>query len=269
MRPLSRYRAALNGRPIDVRASDFTQEEAEVLRRWAPPRSIREHRPVEQLALDLVATPVNLETRVGRKAYAALRDLRHIHPFADDVLQMLVRDFGTRHLAKTRFLYNGHSTEAMFPLFPTLHALGIKGASMVGAPQSGSGAMHRLMQMQLSKNEKIVRVEAYSDHRTDKSRYDAAALQKMKALAEKAAANGEMLIVDKGGLLAHHLDDRLRALIRNGTIRFIVHNKDDVDTLLDLKDEAYMIDVASSPMKALEARIIGEQYALLGMREAR
>jgi hypothetical protein len=269
VRPLARYRASLQGRPIDVRATDFNPYEQDVLERWkAAMMPARTTAGPDEIALRLLASRPSLRSAKGKATYAALRDLKHIDDFADEVAMMLVRDFGTRHLARTYFLYNGHATETMFPLFPTLHLLGIKGASMVSAPNSGCGAMHRIMEMQLKPHQQAVRVEAFRNHASDKARHDAAALAKIRELAEKAAASGDILVIDKGGLLAKHLDPRMMTLIRNGTIRFIVHNRDDVDALAGLEGEAYMIDVATSRMKAIEARIIGEHYGLLGKREA-
>jgi hypothetical protein len=284
-RPLARFKVSIETRPIDVDPADFDQGESDALRSWAEkvglgfdPRyqSGPSDRSVDQLARKLLGARVDLESARGLATLEAMRETRFLHPFALDTMNVLARDFGTRHLARTSFVYNGHATEAMFPLFPTLNALGLKRGAMISAPNSGSGAMNRILQLQLTRGEHIVREEATRDHRTDRERSDRAAMAKIRQLAEAAAKtgdmsapkwNGEILVIDKGGLVASNLDDRMRTLIRKGIVRFLVHNRDDVAALASLADEAYMIDISSSAMKGIEAQIIGQQYALLGARE--
>ncbi len=206
----------------------------------------------------------------------ALVELGLLTPVARKVLEVVAGAKQQRrapNLSRVHFHYNGHTTEAMFPLFPTLNAAGLARGSLNGSSFSGTGPM--ALVMNLSVNGSAHHQGTYND---------AYVKEVLERSARQAAAAGHTLIVDKGGPLAHSTDETVLRMIEEGTIRFVVHNSDDLAALQELKkrpcrgpgrggatlwDRAHMLDLAGAPLKAVEARFIGEENALFAAREVR
>ena len=255
----------------------------------------------------ILETRASFVTPEGRATLDALYELRIISPFVRQSLALLAREYPSpQALSGVSMVYNGHATQAMTGLFPMLETFGLGRGSMIFSPTSGSLALAPVYRHQVRAVEGqvyIPHVAPTDAHAGDleQQRRDPLAFQPgdapdlspveewepdardsqatqhakfsvftIKKLAREAAAEGRVLVVDKGGMLANAADAELKGLIENGTLRFIVHNSDDVKALRALTDKAYMVDLAGGLLKAKESkRVIGEHLALLGAREVR
>jgi pyrroline-5-carboxylate reductase len=240
----------------------FTEKERKILTAWAKKSfalSANASLRPSLLLMALVRSKVDLSTPAGVSARDTLFELGLLAPFARRMLDSIHESWSKHDLSKVHFHYNGHASEAMFPLFPMLSAAGVRSGSMNPSSYSGTGAMQSVLNFQLTGR--------MSHHGGTYS--DEYVLKTLESEARQAAANGKILIVDKGGPLAKTQDPYIKDLIRTGGIRFLVHNRDDQAALEKIAGEAFMIDLAGSDMKAIEAQVIGEEYALFGARQMR
>ena len=215
----------------------------------------------------LLSTPIDLRTPPGRRAADTLEQLGWVQPFAAQTMRGLVERYGSDHLKDVVAVYNGHFTQAMFPLFPMLGALGLHEGISLSSANSGTAMMLRALELQTKRT--INRAEPTWDLAADQSAAQQTAVKTVLSAAEQAERTGKVLIIDKGAFITHGMTPKLRDLVRRGTVRFVVHNSDDLHALGPLRHEAWCVDVYTSALKRLEARFIGEQYALLGAQSAR
>lgn len=256
---------------VGIADADISARERKILVQWA-----RSSFPIDPRASlrPSVLLRALLSSKMSPKTRAALVELGLLTPVARKVLEVVAgKRSASSRLSHVHFHYNGHTTEAMFPLFPTLNAAGLARGSLNGSSFSGTGPMALVMNLSVNGN---------AHHQGTYS--DAYIKELLEKSARQAFAAGHTLIVDKGGPLAHSTDPLVLSMIEAGTIRFVVHNSDDLAALQALKklpcrgpgargetlwDRAFMIDLAGAPLKAVEARFIGEEYALFAAREVR
>jgi hypothetical protein len=248
----------------------FTERELRILLEWS---GTKDRRDAASIVRRLVAEKLDGSPR-GRKARAALHELGFLNPFTDRLLTELPQS-GRDQLKGIHFHYNGHMRREQFALFPILQALGLADGSASRSPYSGTYPMQSIMERQLDggafrpHERTALRLETHphvgpSDHQTTS--------EWMKKCARAALAAGQTFVVDKGGgtlLEGEPEDGDLWRAAREGRIRFLVHNADDLASLEPYLDSIWAVDVAGSLLKGAEAAGIGDLYALIAAREAR
>jgi hypothetical protein len=204
----------------------------------------------------LMRADTNLETEGGRAAWTTLAGLGLVPPVISEGLTLLARHFGADALAGQRTFYNGHATFPMIGLTPALRALGAKACHLWLSNHSGTVQARELLRLQAPSS---LRSDAPED-----------LLKVNDCIHDLLAKDRAPLIVDKGRNVLEilRLDQPNPTFIHDGRLRFVVHNRDD-GLSPELRREAWGVDLANSLVKKLEARFIGEQYALIGAREAR
>jgi hypothetical protein len=217
---------------------------------------------------------------IGLRALGAMERMEAFPPLSRTTLDLLVANAAqTRPLQNTELLYIGHATQAMLPLIPTLEAVGLARAHAVFGPFSGTGAVSGAIDLQLAASGGVVEwtsLAAGAPSWRQVALHNAAAVEAITQQARAAAwyrtfdrHRDYHLVIDKGGLIASHLNPELEGYIRDGTLRFVVHNRDDLKALGSLANEVWAVDLAGSRIKAVEAKLLGQQYALFGAREVR
>jgi hypothetical protein len=244
----------------------FSDGDLRVLNEWA---GSNDRRAAPNQLRALVAERLDGSER-GLRARRALSSLGFLNPFSESLLSWLPQQYRGRPLEGVHFHYNGHMTRAMFPLFPMLHSLGLSGGSATRSGYSGTYPVEGIMNAQLEgPRPKPHQVRTEQKKRVGPNGKQSAN-QWMEKCALDAVARGEMFIADKAAnLLSGTPSKALLDAMRAGKIRFLVHNADDHKALAPYLNEIYAVDVAGSLLKSLEAKIIGEQYALLAAREVR
>lgn len=204
----------------------------------------------------LMRADTHLQTKGGRAAWATLTDLGLVPPVIKEGLSILVRHLGADALQGRRTYYNGHATFPMLGLTPALRALGAKACHLWLSNHSGNVQARELL-----------RLQAPTSLRSDAAEDD---LKVNDSIHDLLAKDRAPLIVDKGRNVLEilRLDQPNPTFIHDGRLRLVVHNRDD-GLSASLRREAWGVDLANSLVKKLEARFIGEQYALIGAREAR
>jgi hypothetical protein len=226
----------------------------------------------DRAAQRLMGSRLELVGPNGDHALTALERLGVFPPLARATLDVLAGPAQTRPLQNTELLYIGHPTRAMLPLVPTLETLGLARASAVFGPNSGAGAASIAIEQQMQASGGDVEwtpIEGGEPPWIVAAMHADAVVAAITRHAREAAARRHNLVVDKGGLIASHLTPELEQYIRDGTLRFVVHNSDDLKAFGPLAEEAWAVDLASSRIKALEAELIGQGFALYGAREVR
>jgi hypothetical protein len=243
---------------------DLRSHEVKLLRQVSVDPQRR--RPVGELLLRLLSEPLDTKTPRGLRRHQALHDLCLLHPYIDNLRQFLATRLGQNDLSTVRFFYSGHMTLATLSLFQLLRSLELGGAAAIRSTSSGTFPAQTVIEEMLKTQ--ATSTLGPSDPPVGTS---AQARERFFAEARLAASEGRMLIADRaGGLLnGDAIPDDIRALMRAGTIRFLMHNSDDRQALQPFAQEAWVVNVAGSLLKAREGRVIGEQFALLAVREAR
>lgn len=248
----------------------FTGAEAAALRRYA---DSAENRPLSGVLLHLLSERIDPTQARGKVAHDTLVELKLLHPFVDQVLDLLRTSGPAFDLTNVRFHYYGHMTRATMSLFQILRGLNLGVGSATRTYYSGTYPVEMVLERQLfadrleKQHVEGIGTEIISDPKKLRTH--------IVSEAYEARARGEIFVVDRGGDLVAGgpLGDDVLAMIRQGDIRFVMHNTNDRTALFAFKAqtgiEPWIVDLAGSRIKALEGRVIGEQYALLAQRLVR
>lgn len=236
---------------------ELSPEHHQLLAHWAKGAglSTTAKTDVRRLAA-LLRADTKLDTEPGRAALQTMAGLGLLPPVMREGLSILERAFGARALGRCRTFYNGHATFPMFGLTPALRALGALGSHLWLSNHSGTVQARELLRLQAPTS---LRSDAKEDH-----------LKVKDYLHDLLVRDPAPLIVDKGRNVLEilRLDEERPTFVHDGRLRLVVHNRDD-GLSPALRDTLWGVDLANSLVKKLEARFIGEQFALIGAREAR
>ncbi len=248
----------------------FAERELRVLLDWS---GTKDRRDAAKIVRRLVAEKLDSSPR-GLAARAALLELGFLNPFTDRLLTELPLG-GSDQLKGMHFHYNGHMRREQFALFPILQALGLDAGTATRSPYSGTYPMQAIMARQLDGG-------VFHPHERTARRLEVgprvgpsdaeSAKDWMKKCGRAALAADQIFVVDKGGgalLEGEPEDGDLWRAAREGRIRFLVHNADDLASLEPYLDSIWAVDVAGSLLKGAEAVGIGDLYAVIAAREAR
>ena len=249
--------------------TSLTTNEVETILRWAAkvqgPRVFRQEN-VEQLLQGLLQAPVRLKTPHGKASLEALRELRLISPYSDDVMHALHRDFGDKHLAKTVVHFKSHMTRGMLPLSWIVSALGARGSSGTRSNKAGQPHVQSLIDHMLRSDSSNA-----GDRRVGPA--PQVSMQEwMMSRVQDALRNGKQIIIDKGSTLINPENvEALKEPVKRGDVRFLVHNRSDERKLSTAFPAGFWgVDFGSSQVKdETEGRFLGLQYALWGAKAVR
>ena len=198
---------------------------------------------------NLLLEPTNMTTRAGRAAHALRRELGVLSAIESSVLERLIASHGTSALAGTHVFYNGHATTSALAMFSTLEALGLRRASMKRSGYSGESGIATVLRSRLG--------------RLNGSDLDVDIADSQALFAMLSTAKAPIILVNAGPMfVGKTIPDALRARIERGDIRFILHNAADIEAFARLDFAAWVVDLASSELKHMEAAAIGEQFAI-------
>jgi hypothetical protein len=229
-----------------------------------------ERQPPARQLLALLSASTDLSTREGKETLAALKDLRLYSEFWNAGMDVLAARFPPDQLKSSTFLYNGHPTFAMVSLLPTLNAFQIGATNFWVSKHSGTPAAREIIRIQkptaMYAEGKFSRGLIGGQKPRDKTISD---LLTQRMVMPQGMWGADNLIVDKIGPWLQTLGGKLPEQVLRGWVRAIVHNRDDLDALKGIEEKIWGVDFAHSLVKAMEARFIGEQFALMAAREAR
>lgn len=198
---------------------------------------------------NLLLDPTDLTTPAGKATHVLRHELGILSTIEARVLERLVELNGSSALAGAHVFYNGHATTSAMAMFSTFEALGLRSASMKRSGYSGENGVATILRSRL------VRLNG-SDTNVDIADSDA-----LFAMLETARA--PIILVNAGPMfVGKTLPDALRARIECGDIRFILHNAADIQAFAQLDFKAWVVDLANSELKHMEAAVIGEQFAI-------
>ncbi|MBK6689518.1 MAG: hypothetical protein IPG45_33955 [Deltaproteobacteria bacterium] len=256
---------------VDVDVGVLGREQQNTLADWSKAVTPGGQRraPALQL-LALFGSDPNLSTEGGRRTIAALQKLGLYSQVWNEGLDLLAGRFAPDRLSRSMFLYNGHPTFAMTTLVPTLKAFGVAKSNLWLSQNSGTREALEII--------KIQRPTAIHAERNFGIKQENGLRPKVPTIAQLLDIRLRMpqedwdthhLIVDKLGPWIQTLGNGIPRPVVEGRIRGIIHNRDDLDAIARHQGLLWGVDFANSQVKKLEATFIGEQFALMGAREAR
>ncbi len=235
-----------------------------VLRQWAKKIGARGHRTAnpQRLLLALLGSSTDKRTSEGAASLNAMKELNLFAPFWEEMQPAFEEFFEPGQADDFRFFYHGHATLAMSTLLPTLRSFGKPKMHYWLSNASGSAEAREIMRAQ---RPALMRSQTQEDHLTP--------MEFVSHLIDHPDEkwDGGPVIVDKGGQWIKEFGiNRLRphGAIACGKIRMVVHNRDDINAMKGAQN-VWGVDLANSLTKKLEARILGEQFALIGARQVR
>jgi hypothetical protein len=256
---------------VNVRAENLTADERARLKKWAAAVSPgSQKQPPARLLLALLSSSTDLSTSKGRETLQTLKDLRFFSEFWSKGMDILAARFKPNQLSDCAFLYNGHATFAMTSLLPTLNAFAPGATNLWVSKQSGTPSAREIIRIQKP-------TQMFAEAKFTRGLEDGMKVRS-KTIADLLDVRMRMpqgewgtqnMIVDKIGPWLSSLGGILPGQVVRGEVRAIVHNRDDFDALKGIERFVWGVDFASSEIKAMEARFIGEQFALMGAREIR
>ena len=222
----------------------------------------------------------------GPQCQSRLDELTQIgvmSPLVQDVMQALAAQYGPDGLANAHLRYTGHALFSLLPLtWGATRVFPCASLKLLLSTYSGSAeslSLHRFLLRSCDAahhdTEWDGRTTGLRDYSkeilTDSHKSPVGPslnINRLPTVAKTVVADDACFIWDKPPCLdSPDLDIEG---VRSGKHRFIIHNSEDkkIRRLADSGD-VWAVDLASSKYKALEARIIGQQYALTAARDVR
>ncbi|MEQ8276744.1 MAG: hypothetical protein RMA76_26880 [Deltaproteobacteria bacterium] len=260
---------------VRVLDAEFDDHERTALRGWAKRVGSASRQKTGRLMLGLLHEHPKRSTDVGRATLDTMQSLGLFGDYWSEAMTILDDHFAIPAdgdvLSKTKLLYNGHPTWAMTSLLPGLRAFGADQVVTWLSNRTGCAEAKSVLALEgldASFSAHTDEEKLYADPRRHRN-YTVGGFLDHAILSGWSTWGGDTMVLDKGGAWLKSLGEELPDAVTNGAVRAIVHNRDDVDALGAVKDHVWGVDFAGSRIKALEATFLGEQYALIGAREAR